>query len=147
VGQTAELEWITPVEYSGRKIVRYYGYKLLFADIDELRPLLGEIRYTTTPDIWQEDDMLFYQYPGKPLIMIKDGRFYTTREIWNNRRFTHSQVRHQASVLLRLLHRFNLASYNRKAVPRKNFIPHKYRKKTWLPKASSYRINTSMPVT
>jgi hypothetical protein len=130
VGQTDELEWITPVEYQGKRIVRYYGYKVLFADIDELRPLLAEIGYTATPDIWQEDDMLFYQYSGKPLIIIKDGQFYTTREIWNNSRFNHSQVRHQASVLLRLLHRFNLASYNRKAVPRKNFTPYKYRKNT-----------------
>lgn len=52
MGQTTDLEWITPVEYSGKRIVRYYGFKLLFTDIDELRPLLGEIRYTTTPDIW-----------------------------------------------------------------------------------------------
>lgn len=90
MGQTADLEWITPVEYSGKRIVRYYGYKVLFSDMDELRPLLGEIRYTTTPRIWQVDDMLFYQYPRKPLIIIKDRQFYTTREIWDNSRFNHS---------------------------------------------------------
>ena len=64
---------------------------------------------------------------GHCLIIIKDGSLYTTEEIWMGRDFSQRQIRHQASLLLRILHGAELASYNRKAVLRKKFTPYHWR--------------------
>lgn len=129
VGQADELEVVTPVEYQNRRIVRYFGYKLesfsaaMLLDIIRNRMFAAKI-----PEIWEDNGMLFYQYPGKPLIIIKDGQFFTTKETWTNREFSHREIMHQASIILRILHGHKLASYNRKAILKKSFTPYKFRK-------------------
>jgi len=124
----AELVSITPVEYQGKRICRYYGYKLMELSAYELNDILDEMKTEESPKIWEDSGMLCYQYPAKPLLIIKDGKFFTTEETWDGGEFTHRQIMHQASILLRILHSHGLASYNRKAVPRKRFTPYKYRK-------------------
>jgi hypothetical protein len=119
---------LTPVEYQGERIVRYYGYKIDSLDADSILFTLEEINIKETPKVWDDGEITFYQYPGQPLIAIKNGQFFTTREVWENREFSHRRIRHQASILLRILGKFGMARYNRKAVPRKRFTPHKWRK-------------------
>jgi hypothetical protein len=119
---------LTPVEYDKKRIVRYYGYKLSALDPDSILSTLEEVNVREMPKVWQEGDVIFYQYPGQPLIAIRNGQFFTTREVWENREFSHRRIRRQASILLRILGREGLAAYNRKAVPRKGFTPHKWRK-------------------
>lgn len=126
----SELELVTPVEYQKSRIVRYYGFKLEPFDADKLREIIGSrMLVARFPEIYEESGMLFYQYPEKPLIIIKNGQFFTTKETWNGRKFSHRQIMHQASILLRTLHSNKLASYNRKAIPKKRFTPYKWRKK------------------
>lgn len=128
-GETPDnLVLVTPVEYQGNRIVRYYGFKLQDMDTDTILSFLPKINLRMMPRIWQVGDALFYEYPGQPPIAIRHGQFFTTEEVWRNRRFSHRKIRHQASILLRLLYRLGLATYNRKAIPRKRFTPYKWRK-------------------
>lgn len=119
---------LTPIEYQGKRIVRYYGYKRVELDADDILSALEEVNLEVMPRVWQEGDVIFYQYPRQPLIAIRNGQFYTPREVWENREFSHRKIRHQASILLRILRSQGLATYNRKAVPRKRFTPRKWRK-------------------
>ena len=125
----SRLELVTPVEYQKNRIVRYYGYRLSSLDEDSIKGLFDELSVKAIPEIWEESGGIFYRYPGKPLIIIKDGQFFTTKETWNGREFSHREIMHQASILLRILHKFGLASYNRKAIPKSRFTPHKWRDK------------------
>jgi len=97
-------------------------------DADSILSILEEVNIQQIPKVWDEEGVTFYQYPGQPLIAIKNGWFFTTRKVWESRKFSHSRIRHQASILLRILGKFGMARYNRKAVPRKRFTPHKWRK-------------------
>jgi hypothetical protein len=126
----SKLIVLTPVEYDKRRIVRYYGYKLSSLDPDSILSTLEEVNVREMPKVWQEGDVIFYQYPRQPLIAIRNGQFFTTREMWGSGEFSHRKIRHQASILLRILGREGLATYNRKAVPRKRFTPHKWREKS-----------------
>lgn len=120
---------ITPVEYSKNRITRYYGYRIDEIDADCLMSIFDEVNVQYYPKIWEEEDVVFYQYLGQPLLAIKAGKLFTTEELWEGREFSHARIGHQASILLRILYRFDLASYNRKAIPRRKFTPHEYRKK------------------
>jgi hypothetical protein len=124
-----DLVVLTPVEYQGERIVRYYGYKLSELDAEYILSILDEVNISEMPKVWQDGDIIFYQYPRQPLIAIRNGQFFTTREVWESGEFSHRKIRHQASILLRILKRQGLATYNRKAVPRKRFTPHKWRDK------------------
>ena len=124
----SELIPITPVEYSKERIVRYYGYELFDLDVDSLLSILSEVSLSENPRVWQDGDVIFYQYPRQPVIAIKNGKLFTTSDVGESKNFSIEQIRHQASILLRILHRFGLASYNRKAVQRYKFIPRKYRR-------------------
>jgi hypothetical protein len=115
--------------YEKKRIHRFYGYKLEAFDAETLSELTRRrIPVKYMPKIWEDSEMLFYEYPQKPLIIIYNGQFFTTKEVWNGREFPHRQIRHQASLVLRLLYRLKLATYNRKAIPRKRFTPHQWRK-------------------
>jgi hypothetical protein len=118
---------ITPIEYSKDRIVRYYGYKILNINLDMLNEYIRNGNFRTLPNIWQEEDTVFYEYPNKPLIIIKDGKLFTTQEIWDSREFSQAEIRHQASLVLRILNGAECATYNRKAVPKKKFTPTKFR--------------------
>ena len=123
-----DLIHVTPVEYQKKRIVRYYGYKLGNIDAGRLAAIVKELNVKEFPKIWQEEDLVFYEYPKRPVIIIKEGRLYTTVDVWNSGKFTYEQIRHQASILLRILGGAQLASFHRKAVPKKHFIPRMYRK-------------------
>jgi hypothetical protein len=118
---------VTPTEYSKRKIVRYFGYKIGIFDAKHLQEIIDEVNVAKAPKIWQEDDMVFYQYPDKPLIIVKEGKMYTTEEMWRGREFSQREIRHQASILIRILRDANLASYKRTTIARKKFTPYDFR--------------------
>jgi hypothetical protein len=107
--------------------VRYYGYKIGKIDVSIIQAYIDSKNFKQSPKLWQEKDTFFYQYPNKPLIIIKDGQLYTTEEVWVGRDFNQREIRHQASIVLRILHGAELASYNRKAILRKKFTPTKFR--------------------
>ena len=69
--------------------------------------------------------MIFYQYPKKPQLVIKNGKLFTTQEECN--KFSEGEIRQQASILLRILKGAGFATYNRLRISRKNFTPTKYR--------------------
>ena len=123
----SELVPVTPVEYHERRIIRYFGYKLDVFVAERLTSVVKKFNIKQSPRIWEDSGMIFYQYPEKPLLIIREGKFFTTEETWDSGEFTHRQIMHQASILLRILYKHGLASYNRKAIPRKRFTPHKYR--------------------
>jgi hypothetical protein len=124
-----DLVSVTPVLYEKRRIQRFYGYKLEAFDAEKLSELIGNaIQVEYMPKIWEDSVMIFYEYPEKPLIIIYSGQFFTTKDIWNGREYPHKQIRHQASLVLRLLYRLKLATYHRKAIPRKRFTPRQWRK-------------------
>jgi hypothetical protein len=127
----SELVYITPVEYNRKRIVRYYGYKLKDLDADKILSILDEVNISEMPKVWQDGDIIFYQYPRQPLIAIRNGQFFTTREVWESGDFSHRKIRHQASILLRILKSQQFATYNRKAVPRRKFTPYKWRKERY----------------
>lgn len=119
---------ITPIEYQKKRIVRYFGYRIGALTAEHLVTVIREYNVTKIPKIWQEGDLVFYEYPKKPLIIIRDGRFYTTEDVWNSGKFTWEEIRHQASILLRILKDAQLAKFHRKAIPIKRFIPRMFRK-------------------
>jgi hypothetical protein len=125
---SVELIPVTPVEYSDRKITRYFGYRIQEFSAADLKEAIEGFNLQQEPEIRQEANLIFYQYPGYPPIVIQDGQLFVTKEEWTRRGFSHKKIRHQASILLRLLHRAGLASYHRKAIPKKDFTPHKWRK-------------------
>jgi hypothetical protein len=122
-----DLIYVTPVEYSEKNIVRYFGYKIAEFDATKLQEVISGVNVKLQPKIWQEENMVCYQYPGKPLIVIEDGCLCTTLEIWNGRDFSHKEIRHQASLLLRILGQAKLASYRRRTINRRKFIPGNWR--------------------
>ena len=103
--------------------MRYFGYKIGMFDAEYLQEIIDEINVAKSPKIWQEGDMVFYQYPGKPLIIFKYGRMFTTEEMWKGREYSQREIRHQASILIRILRDANLASFRRRTIARKKFIP------------------------
>jgi hypothetical protein len=121
---------ITPVEYSRSRITRYYGYQIDEIDADSLMSIFAKVNVQCSPNIWAEDGVVFYQYPGQPSLAIKAGKLFTTEEVWEGRVFSHARIRHQASILLRILGKFGLARFNRKAIPRRRFTPHQWRTRT-----------------
>jgi len=117
---------IEPVEYNNKRIVRYYGYKITGLNMDRLVKAIANTDVLDDPDIWEDSGTICYQYPRKPLIAIKDGKLYTTWETWQDKKFTKKQIRHQASILLRILYKHGFATYNRRSVSRTKFTPHKW---------------------
>jgi hypothetical protein len=118
---------VEPVEYSERKIKRYYGYKIANLNAERLQEVINGVNVAQHPRIWQEEDMVCYQYPNKPLIIVKDGKLFTTLQMWNGMEFPHREIRHQASILLRILGKAELASYNRQTIARPKFTPKRWR--------------------
>jgi len=92
------LKAVTPIEYSERKIKRYYGYKIANLDAEKLQEVMNGVNVAQPPRIWQEGDMVCYQYPNKPLIIVKDGRLFTTEEMWDGKEFSDKEIRHQAKL-------------------------------------------------
>lgn len=121
------LKYVTPTEYSERKIKRYYGYKIANLDAQKLQEIVNGLKVKEKPKIWQEEGMVFYQYPRKPLIIIKDGGLFTTEEMWNGREFSDREIRHQASILLRILGEAKLATYRRTTIAKYKFTPYAWR--------------------
>ena len=121
------LHYVESIEYSEKRIVRYFGYKIGKIDLGLLQAYIDSKNFSQLPKLWQEEDMFFYEYPDKPLIIIKEGQLYTTEDIWVGKDFSQDEVRHQASIVLRVLHGAGFATYNRKAVLRKRFTPYKWR--------------------
>ena len=107
--------------------MRYFGYKIGKIDVDVVQAYIDGKNFRQLPKLWLEEDMFFYEYPGKPLIVIKDGQLYTTEEVWIGKDFSQSEIRHQASIVLRFLHGAELTTYNRKAVLKRKFTPYKWR--------------------
>lgn len=122
-----DLICVTPVEYSENKIKRYYGYKIADFDAPQLQEIVNNLNVAKAPKIWQEEDMVFYQYPGKPLIIVKDGRLFTTKEMWDGKEFSDREIRHQASILLRILGDANLATFKRITIAKFKFTPRRWR--------------------
>jgi hypothetical protein len=114
------------VEYSEKKIKRY-GYKIASFSAQQLQEVVDGLNVAKSPKIWQEDDMVFYQYPGKPLIIVKDGVLFTTEETWRGREYSHREIRHKASILLRILGQAKLASYKRTTIDKYKFTPYAWR--------------------
>ena len=121
------LKYVTPVEYSERKIKRYFGYKIADFNAEKLQEIVNGLNVAKAPRIWQEEDVVCYQYPEKPLIIIKDGRLFTTEETWDGKEFSDKEIRHQASILLRILGEAKLASYKRTTIAKYKFTPHRWR--------------------
>jgi hypothetical protein len=119
--------YVTPVEYSEKKIKRYYGYKIASFSAQQLQEVVDGLNVAKSPRIWQEGDMVYYQYPRKPLIIVKDGVLFTTEETWYSREYSHREIRHQASILLRILGEANLASYKRTTIAKWKFTPYVWR--------------------
>jgi len=126
----SELVSVTPVEYQEKRIIRYFGYKLDVFDAERLTSVVKKFNIKQSPRIWEDSGMIFYQYPEKPLIVIKERRFYTTREVWEGESFTQKQIRQQASILLRMLGKSELALCRRKSIAKWKFIPRKLRKRS-----------------
>jgi hypothetical protein len=119
--------YVTPVEYSERKIKRYFGYRIANLDAQKLKEIVNKLNTKENPKIWQEADMVCYQYPGRPLIIIKDGKLFTTEEMWYGREYSHREIRHQASILLRILGEAKLATYKRTTIAKWKFTPYAWR--------------------
>jgi len=121
---------VTPIEYDDRRkqIKRYYGYKIAAFSANELMETIMRVNVAVLPNIWEEEDTVFYQYPRKPLIAVKDGKLFTTEEMWNCREYSHKRIRHQASLLLRILKEYGLADYKKRTtISIHKFTPHKWR--------------------
>jgi hypothetical protein len=121
------LKYVEPIEYSKKRIARYFGYKISKIDVDLVQAYIDSKNFKQLPKLWQEGGMFFYEYPNKPLIIIKDGQLYTTEEIWVGKDVSQGEIRHQASIVLRILNGAGLASYNRKAILRRKFTPYNWR--------------------
>lgn len=123
-----EIEWIriTPIEYyrKGGLIRRYYKrgprYVSEKLDLEILNTIIQRMRrhysIQEDPKIAEIGSFIVYQYPDKPLVAIdrEDGNFYTTRETLED--FDIKEVRHQASILLRILLSFKFFNPTMKRV-------------------------------
>jgi hypothetical protein len=118
---------VEPTEYSERQIKRYFGYKIAIFDAEKLKEVIKDFKVQADPKIWQDGDMVCYQYPKKPIVIIKNGRLFTTEEMWNGKEFSDREIRHQTSILLRILGQAKLASYKRTTIARYKFTPRKWR--------------------
>jgi hypothetical protein len=118
-----ELQFVrvTPVEYDRKhgRVIRYYrkhGRYFERFDVDAFKIFL-EPKVKKKPEIiLNPGHLLFYQYPGKPLIVMDlDGGCFLTTE-GTVEHFGWKTVRHQASILLRLLKKFGASQSKRKAI-------------------------------
>ena len=121
------LKEVTPVEYSEKQIKRYYGYRIAELNAEALQKVIANVNVKVAPKIWQEEDMVFYQYPRKPVIIIKNGILFTTTEMWDGKEFSDREIRHQASILLRILGEADLAKYKRITIAKYKFTPKAWR--------------------
>jgi hypothetical protein len=108
---------VEPVEYDGKRkrIVRYYKKGKRFIDVEltasKFKAILEGLNLEKEPSIIENPKgLIIYQYPDKPLIAInlEDGNFYTTTETIKH--FGWKLVRHQASILLRILKEYGYAN-------------------------------------
>ena len=117
---------VTPIEYGQKKIRRYYRVRIGSFTLDQLYAYINSKNFGKIPKIWQEEDMTFYKYPDQPLLVIKDGDIFTTKETWEGEDFTPNKIRQQASILMRILNGAGFATYNRVTVKKNKFTPRKY---------------------
>jgi hypothetical protein len=106
---------VEPVEYNGKCVVRYYkkGRRFISRELtaSKFRDILETLNLQKKPSIIVNPTrLIFYQYPLKPLIAInlEDGLFYST--IGTVKFFGWKTVRHQASILLRILMKHGYAN-------------------------------------
>ncbi|MGB9914654.1 MAG: hypothetical protein ACPLOC_03790 [Candidatus Bathyarchaeales archaeon] len=108
-----------PVEYDLKRgvIRRYYRYGRRYfdeVDADMLQALLDCLRLKKKPALMENpNELVLYQYPKKPLIVldVRRGCFLTTRGTVEH--FGWKAVRHQASIVLRILKKFKLSKAKR----------------------------------
>jgi hypothetical protein len=43
--------------------------------------IFDKVNVQFSPKIWEEEDVVFYQYPGQPLLAIKARKLFTTEEL------------------------------------------------------------------
>ncbi|MEM1589936.1 MAG: hypothetical protein QW175_05915 [Candidatus Bathyarchaeia archaeon] len=111
-----------PVEYDKKRgrIVRYYrkdGRYFDSVDADLLRLILGSLKLKKDVELIENpNELIFWQYPKKPLIVldIQNGKFLTTSGTIQH--YGWKAVRHQASIVLRILKAFGLSKSKRKAI-------------------------------
>jgi hypothetical protein len=121
VGET-EFVKVTPVEYDRKRgrVIRYYrknGRYFEKFDVGAFKLFLGGLNLKKEPEIIvNPGHLVFYQYPDKPLIVmdLDAGCFLTTEGTVEH--FGWKKVRHQASILLRLLKKFGASQSKRKAI-------------------------------
>ncbi|MEM3618590.1 MAG: hypothetical protein QXK47_05915 [Candidatus Bathyarchaeia archaeon] len=108
-----------PIEYDlrHRTIRRYYKHKGRYfdkVDAELLHALLECINVKQKPSlIVNPNELVFYQYPKKPLIIldVERGVFLTTKGTVEA--FGWRMVRHQASIVLRILRTFKFSKAKR----------------------------------
>ena len=113
---------MTPIEYDKRRgrVVRYYrknGRYFEKFDIGGFKMFLGGLNLKKEPEIIvNPEHLVMYQYPDKPLIVmdLDNGCFLTTEGTVEH--YGWRMVRHQASILLRLLKKFGASQSKRKAI-------------------------------
>jgi hypothetical protein len=113
---------VTPIEYDKRRgrVVRYYPKNKRYFekfDIGAFKMFLGGLNLKKEPEIIvNPGHLVFYQYPEKPLIVmdLDAGCFLTTEGTVEH--YGWRMVRHQASILLRLLKKFGASQSKRKAI-------------------------------
>lgn len=120
-----ELVKVTPIEYGRNVIKRYYSVKISEFTPQQVYDYIATKNFAQMPKIWQEEDMILYQYPNQPIIIIKDGGAFTTREEWA--RCDEGKIRQQASILMRILKDAGFATYNRRSIRKARFTPTKFK--------------------
>jgi len=117
---TLDLVKVVPVEFDLKKdaIVRYYNIfinpNLTQEKFDEI---IQKVKTKKKVSISENpESFIFYQYPKEPLIIIDrlNHRFLTTRGVWNY--YSHEKIKHQATIILRILKKYKLAGFKRKRI-------------------------------
>lgn len=111
------------MEYQRNRIIRYYKKGKRFVStrltVEMFKRIIEQLNLASEPSIISNPEgLIIYQYPKKPLIAInlEDGNFYTTEGTMHH--FGWKYVRHQASILLRILMKYEYANptIKRKAI-------------------------------
>lgn len=123
---------VTPTEYREKTYNRYYSCKIDTFTVEVIYEYIKTKNFKIVPKIWQEDDAVYYLYSDdNPLIIIKDGKLFTTEDTWNDKRFTANnrrRIRQEASIVMRILRSAKIAQFKRgKATFKSSCIPNKYK--------------------
>lgn len=95
---------LKPIEYDtpGNRI-RVWKYEFYHPlSVKKLKDICKSKNMLEQPNIFQSSNGLVYHYPKKPMLVIKDGEIYTTKESLIE--FGKIRCAHQATILLRLLY-------------------------------------------